>query len=75
MGDPWAAIEGLYERLGMAFTSEAEAAMRAFLDENPADKHGVHRYAFSATGLDVQQVRERTRRYEEYFDVPQETLG
>ena len=46
--------------------------MRAFLDENPADKHGVHRLAFSATGLDVQQVRERTRRYEEYFDVPQE---
>ncbi|MCU1365297.1 MAG: sulfotransferase family protein, partial [Ilumatobacteraceae bacterium] len=53
----------------------AEQAMRAFLAENPADKHGVHRYAFSATGLDCAALRLRTRRYEDYFGVEQESLG
>ena len=75
MGDPFGTISILYARLGLTFTTEAEAAMRAFLAANPADKHGVHAYTFSATGLDEAAVRARTRRYEEYFGVPQEPLG
>ena len=49
--------------------------MRVFYDDNPADKYGVHRYTFSATGLEVGDVRRRTQRYENYFKVPQEALG
>ncbi|MCU1388348.1 MAG: sulfotransferase family protein, partial [Ilumatobacteraceae bacterium] len=75
MGDPFAALAQLYDGIGMPFTTEAEQAMRAFLAENPADKHGVHRYAFSATGLDCEALRLRTRRYEDYFGVEQESLG
>ena len=75
MEDPWDSIAGVYERIGMTFDAEVENAMRAFYGENPADKHGVHRYTFSATGLDVGEVRRRTQRYEEYFEVPQEALG
>jgi hypothetical protein len=74
MGDPWGSIAGVYQQIAMSLDSEAEGFMRAFYRDNPADKYGVHHYAFSATGLDVGEVRRRTRRYEDYFDVPQEAL-
>ncbi len=73
--DTGGTVGRLYERLGIPMTPAAEDRMRAFLEENPADKHGVHRYAFSSTGLDVDVVRRRTRRYEQYFAVPREPLG
>jgi Sulfotransferase family len=75
MESPWASIAALYGQMGMTLDAGAEGAMRAFYDDNPADKHGVHRYTFSATGLDVDEVRRRTERYEAYFKVPQEALG
>jgi Sulfotransferase family len=75
MRDPWDSIAGVYEQMRMTLDPGAEDAMRVFYGENPADRHGVHLYTFSATGLDVDDVRRRTRRYEEYFNVPQEALG
>ena len=75
VADPLAAISELYDGLEIGFTADAEQRMRTFLDDNPADKHGVHRYLFSATGLNEAETRERTRRYEEFFDVEHEPLG
>lgn len=75
MADPFGTIASIYDRLGLVLTDEALARMRAFLAANPADKHGTHSYSFSATGLDEAAVRARTRRYEEFFAVPQERLG
>lgn len=72
--DPFAALTRVYGALEMPFTAEVEGRMRAFLDQNPADKHGVHRYTFGATGLDAGSVRARTARYEEYFGVAREPL-
>ena len=74
MTDPFAAIHELYDRLDVVLTPEAEAGMRSFLAENPADKHGAHRYTFSATGLDPTLMRTRTARYEQYFGVQQEPV-
>jgi hypothetical protein len=48
--------------------------MRRFLDEHPQDKFGKHRYSFADTGLDEGELRERARRYQEYFGVPSEPL-
>ena len=48
--------------------------MRAFLAENTTEKHGGHQYTFADTELDIGEWRERTRRYQEYFDVPVENL-
>jgi hypothetical protein len=31
-------------------------------------------YTFAETGLDAGELRERARRYQEYFDVPSEPL-
>ena len=46
--------------------------MRAFLDDHGREKHGVHHYTFADTGLDEGEMRERSRRYTDYFDVPVE---
>ena len=74
MADPIATIRKIYERLGLELEPEAEKRMRAFLADNPQDKHGVHTYTFEDTGLDAGVMREKSRRYQEYFDVPSESM-
>jgi len=72
MADPFATIGDVYDRLGYELTPVAVERMRAFLADNPRDKHGRHEYTFAATGLDAGEIRERARRYQDYFDVPSE---
>jgi hypothetical protein len=74
MGDPFGTIRSIYDRLGAELTPDAEARMRRFLAENRADKHGTHEYSFADTGLDAGSVRDRSRRYVEYFDVQSEPV-
>ena len=75
VADPLATVRTAYERFGFALSPAVEARMQAFLAANPQEKHGGHRYAFADTGLDAGAMRERARRYQEYFDVPSEGLG
>jgi hypothetical protein len=72
--DPMAVVTTIYERLGIELSVEAEKAMRAFLAANPQEKHGGHKYSFADTGLDAGLLRERTRAYTEFFEVPEEAL-
>src|SRR5262249_46052088 len=74
MADPFATIRAIYARLGLELTPDAESRMRAFLAENPQDKHGRHRYSFAEAGLDEGEWRERVERYQKYFDVPSEVV-
>jgi hypothetical protein len=74
LSDPMAVVRTIYERLGIELTAEAEKAMRAFLAANPKEKHGGHAYSFADTGLDAGLLRERTRDYQEFFDIPEEAL-
>jgi hypothetical protein len=73
VGDPFATIRGIYERLGLELTPEAEQRMRTFLAAHPGDGGG-QRYRFRDTGLDPAALRERVREYQQYFDVPSEEL-
>ncbi len=75
MADPFATIHTIYERLGLELEPAAEKRMRAFLGDNPQDKHGIHTYTFAETGLDEGELRDHARRYQDYFDVPSEPLG
>jgi hypothetical protein len=75
MADPFKTIREIYDRLGLELTETAEQRMRRFLAENPADKHGAHRYSFADTRLDAGEIRERARRYQSYFGVASEKLG
>ncbi len=72
--DPMAVVGTIYERLGIELSDEAEKAMRTFLAANPQEKHGGHKYSFDDTGLDAGLLRERTRAYTEFFDIPEEAL-
>ena len=75
MADPFATIHTIYERLGLELAPDAEQRMRDFFAAHPQDKHGSHTYSFADTGLDEGALRERVKRYQEYFDVPTESLG
>jgi hypothetical protein len=74
MADPFHTIRSIYDTLGADLTHDAEARMRRFLAKNRADKHGSHEYSFADTGLDPGSVRQRARRYQEYFDVESEPV-
>jgi hypothetical protein len=74
MADPFATIHQVYDRLGLELGDETETRMRDFLARHPPDLHGTHRYSFADTGLDAGELRERSRRYQEYFDVPSEPM-
>jgi hypothetical protein len=74
MRDPFATIHSIYDALGLELTNATEAKMRAFLAEHGQDEHGGHRYSFADTGLNVGALRERTRRYQDYFTVADEPL-
>jgi hypothetical protein len=75
MHDPFATIHAIYDALGLELTDATEGRMRAFLAEHSQDEHGGHRYSFADTGLDAGALRERTRRYQDYFAVPDEPLA
>ena len=72
MADPFATIRSVYDRLGLELSAESETRMRDFLARNPPDLHGTHRYSWDDTGLDAGEMRDRARRYQDYFDVPSE---
>jgi hypothetical protein len=74
MANPFATIRRIYEMLGYELSETTEARMRSFLAEHPRDKYGRHHYTFAATELDEGELRERLRRYQDYFGVASEAL-
>jgi Sulfotransferase family len=74
MADPFATIRVVYERLGLELPGDALQRMQKFLADNPQDRYGRHHYTFAETELDEGELRERTRRYQDFFDVPNEPL-
>lgn len=69
---PFETLAGVYDHFGIAYSTDAERRMRAYLDAKPKGKHGAHRYAFEDTGLDTAAERERFRGYYERYGVPVE---
>lgn len=75
MRDPMPAIAALYRDLGLAEEASAFDRMRAFLEERNRGTLGrTSRYArSSASDLRVLAEREKYRRYQSRFGVPDET--
>lgn len=74
IADPIGQIAGIYRHFGRTLSPSAAERMRKFLAANPGDKHGAHRYEFSATGLDPILERRRFTRYQERFAIPSEKV-
>lgn len=73
IGDPLATIRGIYRHFDLPFTPGAETAMRAHLARNPKDKHGAHRYALEAFGLEAGVLNDRFKSYREAFAIRPES--
>ena len=67
MGDPIATVSEIYKHYEMPFTSSAEQNMRQWLADNPADKHGRHRYSLEDFGLTEEQIAEVYADYMERY--------
>jgi hypothetical protein len=72
VADPFRAVRTLYDGLGMELTADTERRMRRFLDENPKDRYGKHRYSLTRFGLDAADVGKRFSEYRDRYEVPQE---
>lgn len=75
MQDQVGTVRRAYEHFGWTLSDSSANAMQAFLDDNPADKHGKHLYQLADTGLDIEELRRLFANYETYFDIPQEHMG
>lgn len=56
VADPIEAVRGVYAHADMEFSAKTELAVGAWWADNPADKHGQHKYELSDYGLTREQV-------------------
>ena len=69
MSDPEQTVVRIYEHFGIDIDDEGRKRVRQFQQDNPAGKHGSHRYAASDYGLDVDALRYRFATYIDRFGV------
>jgi hypothetical protein len=69
MADPVGAVTAVYEHFGIEVTDEHRRQVAAFQDDNPQNKHGVHRYTPEQYGLSADRLRERFGFYIERYGV------
>jgi len=67
--DPLAAVRRIYGHFGMELTDETAGRMRAYLDRNPAGKHGRHTYRSRQFGIDAAEQGKRFALYSQRFDL------
>jgi hypothetical protein len=72
--DQFAVVEKIYDTFNLPMTGEAADRMKAFIADNPKDKHGIHRYSPDEYGVDPEQIRESFRPYMERFGLESEPL-
>ncbi|MGI8776227.1 MAG: sulfotransferase family protein [Acidimicrobiales bacterium] len=65
--NPIGVVKGIYERTGQVMADGREAAMRRWLDDNPRDRHGAHRYGLAQFGLTSEAVSEGLAPYADRF--------
>jgi hypothetical protein len=70
--DQFAQVEAIYEALDLPMSGEGADRMRAFIDDNPPGKHGVHFYEPEEFGVDPATVRSEFRPYIDYFGLKAE---
>ncbi len=72
--DQFAVVEQIYEAFGLPMTGEAADRMKAFIVDNPKDKHGIHRYSPDEYGVDPEKIRDSFRPYMERFGLESEAI-
>lgn len=67
MADPVAMIERIYARQGLSLQAAHVGAIRQWLADNPATKHGAHKYSTDEFGLEPDKVNQQFKDYLERF--------
>ncbi len=55
--DPIGTVRSIYEHFGLELSPEVAQNMQAWLDANPAGKHGAHTYEVEDYGTSAEQIR------------------
>ena len=69
VADPVGVVRRMYSHFDYQLTDALDARMRAFMANNPRDKHGSHRYAPEDFGIDPVRDREPFEDYIECFGL------
>lgn len=75
MREPEAELRRVHEFLELRWDDAAKANVRRWLEGNPQNKHGRHRYTAADFGLDRDEIDERFKAYRERFGVESEEQG
>jgi hypothetical protein len=67
--DPMAVMSRVCDFLDVPMTDEADRRMRTHLAENPANRHGVHRYTPEEFGLSASDLDARFAEYRHRYDL------
>ena len=67
--EPLETIYRIYDFLGWKIEDRASRSMKTFLDSNPKNKYGVHRYSLGQYGLNPMKERKRFLAYCERFSI------
>lgn len=68
--DPLGTVRGICQAFDEPLTSEAEAAMQAFIADNPKGKHGRHEYDLAEYGLTRERVHREFADYIDRYGIP-----
>jgi Sulfotransferase family len=70
MDDPLAVVRRIYRHFDLPLSAEVEGRMRTYLETNPKDRAGPHRYSLAEFGLDAEVERARYREYWDRWHTP-----
>jgi hypothetical protein len=68
--DPLTVVERVHDFVGWPLDGKSIDRIQAFLQANPKNKHGVHRYSLAQYGLSRAEELRRYQGYCERFDIP-----
>jgi hypothetical protein len=72
MADPVETMASIYSRLGISWPVSMTDEVIAHLSARPKGRRGEHSYGLEEMGLDAATERDRFRRYQTRYDVPDE---
>lgn len=75
VSDPMGCVRRIYDHFDLPLGAEAESRMKAYVSDNPREKHGVHRYGLESFGLAPDEVDAAFADYRDRFAVKREPYG
>lgn len=69
-----AAVRKIYSQFNMTLTPDVEAAMLAYMKDNPKYKHGMNKYSLEKYGISEAELHDCFHDFIEYFKNGSEML-